>query len=72
MISGGFQKPVFGESFSVPIPLNKIYAKTLQVNVLSVVGQREEIVVRICHSYSRQIALSFKLVIIPDNKINSI
>lgn len=47
MISGGFQKPVFGESFSVPIPLNKIYAKTLQVNVLSVVGQREEIVVRI-------------------------
>lgn len=42
-----FQKPVFGDSFSMPIPLNKIYTKTLQVNVLSVVGQREEIIVSI-------------------------
>lgn len=45
MVNGEFQKPVFGESFSVPIPLNKIYTKTLQVNVLSVVGQREEVIV---------------------------
>lgn len=44
-ISGGFQKPVFGESFTVPIPLNKIYTKTLQVNVLSIVGQKEEVIV---------------------------
>lgn len=40
-----FQKPVFGDSFSLPIPLNKIYTKTLQINVLSVNGQREEIIV---------------------------
>lgn len=41
-----FKKPVFGDSFSISIPLNKIYTKTLQVNVLCVVnGQREEIIV---------------------------
>lgn len=45
MISGGFQKPVFGESFTVPIALNKIYTKTLQVNVFSVAGQKEEMIV---------------------------
>lgn len=44
-MSGALLKPVFGNSFSVSIPLNKLYTKTLQVNVLSVVGQREEIVV---------------------------
>lgn len=45
LVSGGVLKPVFGDSFTVPIPLNKIYTKTLQVNVLIVVGQREEIIV---------------------------
>lgn len=45
LVSGALLKPVFGNSFSVPIPLNKLYTKTIQVNVLSVVGQREEIVV---------------------------
>lgn len=45
LVSGAVLKPVFGNSFSVPLPLNKLYTKTLQVNVMSVVGQREEIVV---------------------------
>lgn len=45
LASGALLKPVFGNSFSEPIPLNKLYTKTLQVNVFSVVGQREEIVV---------------------------
>lgn len=45
LVSGALLKPVFGNSFAVAIPLNKLYTKTLQVNVLSVVGQREEIVV---------------------------
>lgn len=44
VISGAVLKPVFGDSFTVPIPLNKLYTKTLQVNVLNVVGQREEII----------------------------
>lgn len=52
MISGGTLKPVFSESFSVPIPLNKLYTKTLQVNVLSVVGEREEIIVSFIDSAS--------------------
>lgn len=46
-VSGAVLKPIFGNSFAVPIALNKLYTKTLQVNVLSVVGQREEIVVSI-------------------------
>lgn len=44
LISGAVLKPVFGDSFTVPIPLNKLYTKTLQVNVLNVIGQREEII----------------------------
>lgn len=47
LASGALLKPVFGNLFSVPIPLNKLYTKTLQVNVFSVVGQREEIVVSV-------------------------
>ncbi|KAJ6637075.1 Protein kibra, partial [Pseudolycoriella hygida] len=39
-----FQKPVFGDSFFMPIPLNKIYTKTLQINAMSVLGRREEII----------------------------
>lgn len=40
-----FEKPIFGDSFSMPIPLSQIYTKTLQINVQSVVGQQEEIIV---------------------------
>lgn len=39
-----FDRPVFGESFTVPISLNKILSKILQISVISVLGQREEIV----------------------------
>lgn len=57
LVSGALLKPVFGNSFAVPIPLNKLYTKTLQVNVLSVVGQREEIVVSCLLYLQRIIAL---------------
>ncbi|XP_055373890.1 protein kibra [Condylostylus longicornis] len=38
------QKPVFGESFSIPISLSKILSKVLQVTVVCVSGQKEEII----------------------------
>lgn len=38
------QRPVFGDTFSMAIPLAQLYAKTLQVYVLSVQGPCEEIV----------------------------
>lgn len=44
MISVGVPKPMFGDNFIVTMPLNKLYTKTLQVNVSSVSEQREEIV----------------------------
>ncbi|XP_055679801.1 protein kibra isoform X2 [Lutzomyia longipalpis] len=38
-----FQKPVFGDSFSTPIHLHKVFTKTLQVNAMAIFGgQREE------------------------------
>lgn len=45
LVSGALVKPAFGDAFSVSIPLNKIYTKTLQVTVISVCEQREEIIV---------------------------
>lgn len=40
-----FRKPVFNDSFQIPISLNKIYTKTLQVNLMSIINQREECIV---------------------------
>lgn len=40
-----FQKPMFGDSFSMAIPLNQLYTKTLQVYVISVLGPCEDIIV---------------------------
>lgn len=37
-----FRKPVFNNSFQIPISLNKIYTKTLQINLISVLNRREE------------------------------
>uniref|UniRef100_A0A1B0EZL0 Protein kibra n=1 Tax=Phlebotomus papatasi TaxID=29031 RepID=A0A1B0EZL0_PHLPP len=38
-----FQKPVFGDSFSIAIHLHKVFTKTLQVNAIAILtGQREE------------------------------
>ncbi|KAK0082818.1 hypothetical protein PV325_009790 [Microctonus aethiopoides] len=36
------RKPTFGESFPIAVPLNKLYTKTLQVNVWCTSGESEE------------------------------
>ena len=36
------RKPNFGETFPIPVPLNKLYTKTLQVNVWCTGGESEE------------------------------
>ncbi|XP_063991424.1 protein kibra isoform X2 [Diachasmimorpha longicaudata] len=36
------RKPTFGESFPISVPLNKLYTKTLQVNVWCTSGESEE------------------------------
>lgn len=55
IINGGVLKAVFGNSFTVPIALNKLYTKTLQVNVLNVDGQHEEIIVSLHEEKSLKI-----------------
>lgn len=42
---GDFQKPVFNDTFAVPISLDKLLTKSLQVTVVSMTGQKEEIIV---------------------------
>ncbi|XP_053946739.1 protein kibra [Anastrepha ludens] len=39
-----FQKPVFSDTFAVPISLSKLQTKSLQVTVVSMTGQKEEII----------------------------
>ncbi|XP_037943848.1 protein kibra-like [Teleopsis dalmanni] len=39
-----FHKPVFSETFAVPISLSKLQTKSLQVTVVSMTGQKEEII----------------------------
>ncbi|XP_030564151.1 protein kibra [Drosophila novamexicana] len=41
---GDFQKPVFNDTFAVPISLDKLLTKSLQVTVVSMTGQKEEII----------------------------
>ncbi|KAM8706052.1 hypothetical protein ACLKA7_010353 [Drosophila subpalustris] len=41
---GDFQKPVFNDTFAVPISLDKLLSKSLQVTVVSMTGQKEEII----------------------------
>lgn len=36
------RKPTFGETFPIPVPLNKLYTKTLQVNVWCTGGGESE------------------------------
>lgn len=40
-----FQKPVFNDTFAVPISLSKLLTKSLHVTVVSMTGQKEEIIV---------------------------
>lgn len=40
-----FQKPVFSDTFAVPISLGKLFTKSLHVTVVSMTGQKEEIIV---------------------------
>jgi protein KIBRA len=40
-----FVKPVFGASVQVPISLNKVYTKSLQVKIMILLGQKEDWVV---------------------------
>jgi len=44
---GDFQKPVFNDTFAVPITLDKLLTKSLQVTVVTMTGQKEEIIVSI-------------------------
>lgn len=39
-----FHKPMFGDNFAVPISLSKLLTKNLHVTVISVTGQKEEII----------------------------
>ncbi|KAI9584445.1 hypothetical protein GQX74_006340, partial [Glossina fuscipes] len=39
-----FQKPVFNDTFAVPITLSKLLTKSLHVTVISMTGQKEEII----------------------------
>ncbi|XP_065372074.1 protein kibra [Calliphora vicina] len=39
-----FQKPVFNDTFAVPISLSKLLTKSLHVTVISMTGQKEEII----------------------------
>ena len=39
------RKPTFGETFPIAVPLNKLYTKTLQVNVWCTNGESEECLV---------------------------
>lgn len=41
------RKPTFGETFPISVPLNKLYTKTLQVNVWCTGGESEECLVRL-------------------------
>ncbi|XP_017855755.1 PREDICTED: protein kibra [Drosophila arizonae] len=41
---GDFQKPVFNDTFAVPISLDKLLTKSLQVTVVTMTGQKEEII----------------------------
>ncbi|XP_039491367.1 protein kibra [Drosophila santomea] len=41
---GDFQKPVFNDTFAVPITLDKLLTKSLQVTVVTMTGQKEEII----------------------------
>lgn len=41
------RKPTFGESFPIAVPLNKLYTKTLQVNVWCTSGESEECLVSV-------------------------
>lgn len=40
------RKPTFGETFPIAVPLNKLYTKTLQVNVWCTGNESEECLVR--------------------------
>lgn len=40
-----FVKPVFGASVQVPIPLNKVYTKSLQIKIMILLSQKEDWVV---------------------------
>lgn len=39
------KKPIFNDKFQIPISLNKIYTKTLQINLMSTIDQREDCIV---------------------------
>lgn len=41
------RKPTFGETFPMAVPLNKLYTKTLQVNVWCTGNEYEECLVRV-------------------------
>ncbi|KAH8382401.1 hypothetical protein KR009_003349 [Drosophila setifemur] len=43
-VLGDFQKPVFNDTFAVPITLDKLLTKSLQVTVVTMTGQKEEII----------------------------
>lgn len=40
-----FQKPVFNDTFAVPISLGKLLTKSLHITVINMTGQKEEIIV---------------------------
>lgn len=48
------RKPTFGETFPISVPLNKLYTKTLQVNVLCTSGESEECLVRTTSFFLKQ------------------
>lgn len=49
-----FVKPVFGASVQVPISLNKVYTKSLQVKIMILLSQKEDWVVSNCQFSKRK------------------
>lgn len=52
------QRPTFGETFPIAVPLNKLYTKTLQVNVWCTGNEHEECLVRVQNFSSNLIIIS--------------
>ena len=51
-------KPTFGETFPIAVPLNKLYTKTLQVNVWCTSGESEECLVSSIATNKRNVYLN--------------
>lgn len=57
------KRPTFGDTFNVPVPANKIFSKTLQVNVWQKLEDLEKCVVSQSNLFIFNIRLSIRNVV---------